>query len=240
MDPSAVRNQIQELTALRKQKRIWQLGTSALLILIAIVCLAKLRGAVTDLVQEGPAQKAFVDDLGTSMQTHVIPAVQELGSQALREIDLNAEVKKLNQYTPELAQVSLQQINLLSENLPKRGEKVWKSTFEAALKSREAKIKAMYPDITEDQLHNVLANLVEEAQIQVVAINDALISKHQKALKDIVAGVDHIRDTEPKGQQEPATWEMALMVFDIAREDLRALEPKQEKAAKPAAKGGKK
>jgi len=169
-----------------------------------------------------------------------MPAVQELGSQALHDIDFGAEVKKLNSHTPEMAQESLKHINLLSENLPKRGEKVWKSTFEAALKTREAKIKSMYPDITQEQLTNVVANLTEEAQTQVVAINDALLAKHQKALKDIAAGVDHIRDTEPKGQQEPATWEMALMVFDIAREDLRALEPKQEKPAKTAAKGGKK
>jgi hypothetical protein len=244
MDAANVSGQIQELKALRQQRRVWQIGATCAIVLIAILCLAKLRSSVTALAAEGPTQKAFVDDLGERMQTNVIPAVQEMASQALHEIDFGAEVKKLNRRTPEIAEESLKHLNLLSENLPKRGEKVWKATFETALKGREAKLKAMFPEITEEQTANVLANLTEEAQIQVVDINDTLFSKHQKALKEIESGIEHIRKTEPANAgAEPATWEMALMVFDIAREDLRALETKEKPLVgkgKNAKKGEKK
>ena len=40
-------------------------------------------------------------------------------------------------------------INLLGDNLPKRGEKVWSATFAEALKGRESKLRTMFPEITQ-------------------------------------------------------------------------------------------
>jgi hypothetical protein len=240
MEPDVVNRQVRELEALRKQKRFWQYGSVALVVLIAVVCLLRLRGAVRDLVNEGPAQKIFVEDMGKSMQTHVIPAVEEYGQQAIKEIDLGGEVRKLNTRTPELAQASLKELNHLRDELPKRGEKIWKSSFEASMKTREKKIRAMYPELKDDQVNGVMASLMEQAQIQVVGIDDALFSKHQQALKDIETSIDHIRDTEPKTNVEPATWEMALMIFDIAREDLRTLETKPDSSKTGKAGGASK
>lgn len=87
---------------------------------------------------------------------------------ALREVDFGAEVKKLNQRTPEMAQASLDQMKLLGDNLPKRGEKVFNATFVRVFNEHESKVKTMFPEATEEQVAHLLTALTEEAQNQVV------------------------------------------------------------------------
>lgn len=226
MDSENTTQQIRELERLRLQKRLWQYGVSAALICFVLISLLRLKAAATALTTRGEAQTRFVTDLNNRLQHSVMPSIEEMGSQALHEIDFGAEVKKLNQRTPELAQASLEQMKLLNTHLSQRGQQVLNDTLQHTLKERESKIRAMYPDLTDEQMANLMANLTKEAQEQVADVNLTLFEPHQKALNNIVENMTLIQHTEPiDAKTEPATWEMGLMIFDIARADLKGLEP---------------
>jgi hypothetical protein len=240
MEPSDVQQNIRELKKLQTQKRLWQLGITVALLVVVLACVLKVRNAVYGLTQPGPTQQAFVTDLDTRLQQNVLPTVQEMGTQALRQVDYQAELNKLNARTPEIAQASLQQMRLLSNDLAQRGKKVFDTTLQTALKQRQSKIKTLFPDATDEQVSSFMTNFTNEAGQQMADINDALFTRHQKALNGIVENITRIQNEEaPHIQKEPPTWAMALLIFDVAREDLKGLEPAEIKVESATPKSGK-
>jgi len=111
------------------------------------------------------------------------------------------------------------------------------STFTAALKQRESKIKTMFPEATPDQVNTLVANLTEEAKAQVTDISLNLFSPHKKALDGIISDFDAIQTAEAANiKNDVPTWEMGLLVFDIARAELKDLEPKKDSPKKQTTK----
>jgi hypothetical protein len=233
METDAVSRQIQELEAIRRQKRFWSLGATIVLALIVIFSLLGLRSAVYGLGQPGPTQEAFQKDLTQRVQTNAIPAITNSMLEGVRGVDYGAAAKKLNERTPELVQASMKQMKLLSDDLTQRGNKVFDQTFKAALNNRNKKIREMFPEATEQQVSSLMANLTSEAQAQVADVNDSLFMPHKQALDSIISDLTVIQDAE-KGQikGETPSWELGLMVFDIAREDMKGLEIKDDKNSK--------
>ncbi len=241
METNTVQRNIQELETLKKHKRFWQMGISLTLLLIVVGSLVTLRNAVSGLTTEGPTREMFVKDLGDRVQLNALPQIEEMGMRAVREVNYEGEVKKLNRRTPELAQAALKQMKLLGADLPMRGRKIFDATFAKTLKEREGKIKTMFPEATDAQVSSLVTLLTQEAQNQAVVINDSLFTPHKKALDNMVSDLTHIENEEAsttKGQVP--TWEMALTIFDIARADLHDIEPKPAATSQPAAKEGKK
>lgn len=241
MDASVLQKHIHELQSLRTQQRWWQTGVFLTLLLIVVGSLMMLRSAVAGLTTQGEAQEQFVKDLSNRLQENALPRIQEMGVQAIREVDYGAEVKKLNARTPELAQASLKEMETLGNNLPKRGQKVFDATFARVFKERETKIRKMFPEATDEQVAHLLTTLTEQAQDQVVAINDTLFTQHKKALDNMVHDLTLIEHSESGAAKEIPTWEMALTIFDIARADLKDLAPAPPaKTTQPKAKEQKK
>ena len=247
MQTEPVSKQIQELQALRREKRMWSVGTTIFLILIVAWSVLSLKNAVYGLINEGPTREAFQKQLGEHVQKDAVPKIQEYGEQAIRGVDYAGAVKKLNARTPELVKATTDQLHLLNDDLTKRGNKVFDQTFTAAVKDHDKKIRAMFPDANEEKVSSLMANLTKEAQDQVADINDTLFSSHKKALDDIVSDMTLIQHSEPNVQGETPSWELALMIFDIARDDLKSLEPvandkagTKTPASKPDAGKGKK
>lgn len=229
MQTETISKQIQELEAIKTQKRLWQWGATLLLGIVVISSVVSLRNAAYGLAQPGPSQEAFQKALGERVQKNAIPAIETYGLEGVRGIDYAAAVKKLNARTPELTKESMKQLQLLSEDLTKRGNKVFDQTIKAALTSREKKIRAMFPDANETQVNGLIANLSQEAQEQVVSVNDGLFSSHKKALDTIVTDLDLIQTSEANSiKGEVPSWELGLTIFDIAREDLKGLEPQPD------------
>ena len=237
MEAATVQANIRELEALRTQTRFWRWGITLALLATVIICLVTLRNAVTGLTTDGPTKEAFVKDLGDRMQKNAFPAVAQMGAQAMREINFNAEFSKLNKRTPELAQASMKEVKLFGDELPARGKKVLDATFGTALKQHETKIKAMFPEATEAQINGLITNLTNEAMSQAADVNDQLFAQHKKAIDSILhdfAAIQSSGAAEAKGQ-EP-TWDMAFLVFDLARTDLKSLLPQTVAPAKGAKK----
>jgi hypothetical protein len=229
MDSLGTQEQIRELEVLRSQKRLWQLCLTLAVAVILVVCLLKMRSAAYGLVTDGPTKTAFVNDLSARLQQDAVPSIQEMGMQALHEINFADEVKKLNRRTPELAQASMQQMKLLGNDLADRGKKILDTTFTTALKQRESKIRTLFPEATDTQISELMTNLTSEAQEQIADINDDLFAPHKKALDGIVQDITLIQNqdaTTVKGEQP--TWEMGLLVFDLARNDLKGLETTED------------
>ena len=220
-----VSKQIQELEAIRRQKRLWSLGSTLLIALIVIGCLVSLRDAVYGLIQPGKTQQAFQEDLSARVQKNALPKIEEYGLEGVRGVDYSGTAKRLNDRTPELVKASMDQMRMLSDDLTQRGNKVFDKTFKAAITGRDKKIRAMFPDATETQVTGLMTNLTSEAQEQVAAVNDSLFSPHKKSLDNIVTDLTLIQNAEAGSiKGEIPTWEMGLLIFDIAREDLKSLE----------------
>ena len=239
MESATVQANIRELEALRGQTRLWRWGITLALLATTIICLVTLRNAATSLTSDGATKAAFVQDLSDRMQKDALPTIEQMGTQALHEVNFNAEVQKLNKRTPELTQASLAQVKLFGDELPVRGKKVLDATFGTALKQQQTKIKTMFPEATDAQVSTLMTNLTNEAMTQAADINDQLFTQHKQAVDSILKDFATIQTTgasEAKG--EAPTWDMALLIFDLARNDLKALTP-QDSAA-PKSKGAKK
>ena len=237
MEAAIVQANIRELEALHTQTRFWRWGISLALLLTVVICLVTLRNAVTGLTNDGPTKEAFVKDLGDRMQKNAIPTIEQMGVTALHEINFDAEVKKLNKRTPELTQASMKEVKLFGDELPARGKKVLDATFGAALKQHESKIKTMFPEATDAQVSGLMTNLSNEAMSQAADVNDELFAQHKKAIDSILkdfAAIQSSGAADAKGQ-EP-TWDMALLVFDLARNDLKSLATQADAPAKGAKK----
>jgi len=243
MEAATVQTNIRELEALHMQTRFWRWGISLALLITVVICLVTLRSAVTGLTNEGVTKAAFVQDLSDRMQKNALPSVEQMGMQAIHEINFEAEVKKLNQRTPELTQASLQQVKLFGQEMPARGQKVLDSTFGTSLKKHESKIKTMFPEATDGQVAALMTNLSSEAMTQASDINDELFAQHKKAVDSILKDFTTIQKAGGAATKgEAPTWDMALLAFDIARTNLKSLDAQDAKSAKTpvASKGAKK
>jgi hypothetical protein len=223
-----VQQQIGELESIRRQTRIWQISISVILLALVVGCVATLRGAAYGLVSEGPQRDKFVTDLSGRLQKNALPTIEQMGTQALHEINWQGEAAKLNRRTPEIAAASETEVKLLGEHLSERGQKVLDETFAAALRQREAKIRGMFPEATPEQLTNIMATLTQEAKDQAADISTSLFAEHKEALDDIVTDFTKIQLAEARHiKGETPTWEMGMLVFDIARDEIRDLEQTQ-------------
>ena len=225
MDSRDVKTEIQELERLRSEMRVWRLSSLVILVILLAVCIGTLNRAVNGLTQDGPQRDQFVSALSGRLQDNAVPALETISVQALHSINFADEVKKLNGRTPELAAASMTQLQTLSHDLPERGREVLSSNFDSLLKSREAKIRAMYPSATEDQINTMMANLTEEANAQTGSVSDALFSPHLQAMNNIVTDLDTIRQTEPSSVGKTPTWDEAVELVSIADKDFQGIVP---------------
>ncbi|HVF10011.1 MAG TPA: hypothetical protein VNA16_04365 [Abditibacteriaceae bacterium] len=224
MNSEQVQLQIKELESLRSQMRMWRMAVMLVILAMILITVGTLVSSVRGLAEPGPRQEQFVTELSTGLQEGTMPEIQRIASQTLNSINMQEEFAKLNSRTPELAEATMQEFQTLSENLPESGERVLNATFGEMINSREEGIREMYPDVTEDKVHTLVTNLSEEAQVRTAQITQRLFDPHLKSMNAIVEETLKIADTEAVNPREVPTWQMALLIFDIAREEFKGLE----------------
>jgi len=141
------------------------------------------------------------------------------------------------------------ELNALQNNISTRSEQALNESFSAQLKEREPKIRAMFPNATEEKVQTLIDNMSSVGAERIANANERLFSKHLNAMNGIVASMTTIQDSEnvtTKGDKPK--WELAIATLDILREDLKSMAPADvqasstlgtaSSAAKPAAKGG--
>ncbi len=243
MNSDEVKRQTEELESLRSQTNRWRIGTALAIIIIAVVAVGTIIRGVFGLVQEGPNQKIFMGEVQDHLKKEVIPSLEVIAGQTVKEIKprIEAEIKKLNDRSPELAEALRKQLDALTGNLPLRGEKVLNATFGGMLKKRESDIHKLYPGVTEEQVSTLVSNLASEGQAQIATISESLFAPHLKALNVIVANIDIIKQSEAVDPSEDGpTWDTALLIFDILRDDFKEFDTGDTTAGKAIRQKGHK
>lgn len=235
MEPTPVQAEIRQLESIRQQAFWWRTG--ALVALVAVVggSLAGLNSSVRGLAERGPTQDAFVAQLSEAIHTDIMPTIQTLASQTLTEIqpEIKKEFASLNERVPELTEATMKEIEALQTELPKAAEKPLDDAFRGLLTSREAKIREMYPSVTEEQVHRLVTNLTKAGEAEIREANEELFSSHQAKLASILDHMETIRNSEAANTngQDP-NWEMGLAIFEVVREDLKTLKAPEPKSGK--------
>jgi hypothetical protein len=251
MTPEEVSAQIKELESLRAQLRLWR--TIIPLATIAIVCFGvfSIYRAAGDLVADGPPREEFVAAFTDGLKREVQPTVEKVAQQTFSETKraVEQELARLNDRTPELAGALKKEIETLITNIPRRGERALQASFGTMLKKREADIRKTYPDVTEQRVATLVLGLTDLAQQRLDHVTHQLFAPHLESLSGIMDDVAHIQKTEAIAPREDlASWDMALIVFDLIRDEFAELhmtevEPaapaKLPKKVKPAAKPAK-
>lgn len=240
--PEEVQKQIQELSELRASAKRWQIGTTLLIVVILCLGVGSMLKSVYDLTQSGPVQDQFMTELKSGLNKQVVPEIKTITERTLNDVkrDVEKELAKVNKRAPEVMQAFNKEVQTLQAHLPQRGEKILEATLGKELKSREAKIKTMFPNVKEEQVATLVNNLVNESHASMENLSATLFGPHIKALSGITANLDTIKRTEKLSPDEDiATWETALGVLDILRDDLKVEDAKAAAKTAPAKKEAK-
>ena len=223
MIPRDVKAEIRELEAVRRAGSLWRWGTLALTLAITVGGVALMNQAVQGLIRPGPKQEQFVSAVNANLQTNIVPQVQTLATRTLTESQpiVQEEITKLNARVPEVADVAMKQLNLLQTELPEKSATVLNETFGKVLQDRKAKIKEMFPQATEAQIDTFIANMSDQGGQSLSNVTVRLFDRHIEAMSAISDDVERIRVAEaPNLKDEIPTWQMGILLFDIARSDM--------------------
>ena len=225
MDTLNTPAEIAELKKLRQQNSWWRTGATVLTVLWLGGCVLSVNSSVQGLFNPGARQQAFTTKLSSNLQTTIVPDIQQRAAQTLTEArpEVEASFRKLNDRVPELTQASLSELNTLQTSLPASGQQILSETYGEMLSQKEAKIKEMFPDATEENIKALTTNMTEVAKDKALSVNDKLFAKHQDSLLAIMDSMEKIRATEPKTGGADSNWELALAVMDVVREDVKDL-----------------
>ncbi len=231
MEPGNEQKQIQEINQLKGQLAAWRWGLFATTLLVVVVTIATVNSAFRGLVDRGPKQDKFVNELRTGLEKDIVPLVEDMARQTLGEVqpEVNAAIQQVNNRLPEVAQATLDELDKLQENLPKRGEAVLSKTFAAMLVKKEEELQKMFPEATEEQIERLLTNLGESSGEQASAAAVELFGHHHDALMKIHDNLEAIRQKEAASLAKvDPSWEMGLLVIDLFREDLQRQRPDKD------------
>lgn len=233
MDPSTTEARISELESIRRQTNFWRWGSGAAMLGTMVTCVSLLYSDAHALATPGPTQQAFVNKLQANLNENVVPRLKQTASTALSEMQpvVQKEFSALNTRVPDITQASLKEIDALQKSLPERASKTLNETFDKALRGKEAEIKTMFPNVTEEQVGALFNNLSSVAQERTQAVASDLIAPHVASIGHIRANLEKIAHSEKGNADTGSDWEMGLAVFDVVRTDLKHISPDHKNAA---------
>jgi len=228
MDAVAEQRRIRELESLRRQARLFRLFFFIACLGVVFYCLYQLHRSVTALATAGPEQDAYMKSLQVNLDKDVIPRLRSAASETLTEVqpEVTAAIKKLGPRMPEVTAVAKNEMEALQTDLPNKGEAILNASYTNLLQAREPTLRAEFGnDVTDDQVKALIVTLTQEGHTQLVAANNELFAPHQLKLKHILQNLQSIKDQEaPNVKKIQPSWDMAILLLDILREDMKDLE----------------
>lgn len=236
MTPEEVSNQIRELESVRSQLRLWRTAIPLVAVSVISYGVFTIYDSAASLVTEGPPREEFVAALTDGLNKEVRPVVEKIAQQTFSETRdaVNKELARLNDRTPEMAGALKKEVETLMHNIPRRGEMVLQASFGTMLKKREADIRKQYPDVTEQKVATLMLALTELTHERLDHVTHHLFSPHLESLSGIMADISHIQRTETINPKDDlASWDMALLVFDLIRDEFADLHVDEADPAVP-------
>ncbi len=237
MTPEEVATQVRELESARSQLRLWRTAIPLVAAGVISYGVFTIYDSAASLVTEGPPREEFVAAFTDGLNQEVRPVVERIAQQTFSETReaVNKELARLNDRTPEMAGALKKEVETLMHNIPRRGEKVLQASFGAMLKKREADIRKQYPDVTEQKVATLVQGLTDLTHQRIDHVTHQLFSPHLESLSGIMEDVAHIQRTEVINPKEDlASWDMALLVFDLIRDEFADLHMHEVDPAVPA------
>ncbi len=227
MNAEQVTHDIEELESLRSQTRSWRTAAVLAVIIVIVAVVMTIVNSVKNLALAGPTRDEFVQEFQAGFSADVIPQLRLAASDALGQLAplVKVEFQKLDLQSPRLIEAAQKELVALQESLPARAENVLESTIGDMLRARESRIRAMYPNLTDEKVALLMDNLLEEGGNRTVKVMDELFKPHQDTFDQILAHLDKIQTAEAANiQDEKPTWDMAILFFDVIKEDLHGLD----------------
>jgi hypothetical protein len=229
MPPSSqdVPQTIQELQSTQSQVRFWRTLTVIAVILVVVTCVGLISASVNQLTTPTPTQEEFLKELMAGVNEDVVPEVQRIVSLAAADLApvVQAELNRLNDRSPEFAETLRRELYRLSLNVASRGEQVLDETVGGIIRQRQGWIEKNFENVTPEKAQTMTENLVSIAHDRIEHITDTLFAEHIVALNRITENLSQIQREELANvRHEVPSWEMALLFFDVVRDELRAIE----------------
>lgn len=229
MPPSnqEIAQKIQELQSTQSQVRFWRTLTVVAVILIVVTCVGLMSAAVNQLTSPTAAQQEFVKELLSGVNEDLVPQLQQIASTAAADIApiIQAELNQLNLRAPDFAEALRRELYQLTVNVSDRGERVLDETIGAIARKREDYIMKEFENVTPDKALTMAENLVTITHDRVEHLSDTFFADHIVALNRVTENLHKIQQAELVNvRHEVPNWEMALLFFDIVRDELRGIE----------------
>ena len=175
----------------------------------------------------GPTHDEFVAELKTGLQRDVVPQVKTLTVSTVNELvpRVQVEVVKLQTRVPELTGALNAELTLFQKNVPARIDKALGASFTEVIQERQAKIRQLYPDLTDEAVRTITASLSKEGALRADNVAQHVIEPYTEVMTKLVADLNHIRDTEPTPDREPA-FELATLCGNMLQDEIRRTVPK--------------
>ncbi len=239
MSTEEAKQLIQELEKLRRQTYRFRLLTIVALLAIVITGVSAIIESVYSLTLACPRQEVFISNLSTNLQQELLPIVQKIAGRAVDRLQpaVERELKEINGRAPEVADVALNELDQMGNELTVQAGKVLDQTVSGVLQKREGKLRKMYPDIYDRQIDALLNNLALEAGDQLAQSGENLFNPHLNSIQSILVNLEKIQKSEPiDASKDINAWQVAFMFMDVfvhEFKDLAPPEPAKPKAAEP-------
>ncbi len=229
MPPSnqEISQKIQELQSTQSQVRFWRTLTVVAVILIVVTCVGLMSAAVNQLRTPTAAQDEFVRELMAGVNQDVVPQLQQIASAAAADLApmVQDELNQLNLRAPDFAEALRKELHQLTINITDRGEKVLDETIGEIVRKRQQFIEKEFENVTPEKAQTMAENLATIAEERIEHLSDTFFAEHIVALNRITENLHKIQQAELAAvRHEVPNWEMALLFFDIVRDELRGIE----------------
>ncbi len=227
MSAQQASDRIKELESLQSQIRGWRTVAAIAVIIIVVTTVMTILNSVKVLTIPGPERDVFTEHFQQGFTEEVMPQVRLAAGMALQELTpvVKEELVKLDAQSPRVMEAVEQELATMQTSLPDRAEKVLETTIGQMLRARESKVREMYPDLTDAKVSEVVENLIEESRNRSVKVMDDLFRPHQDMLGNILDNLNTIEKLErPHIRGQKPTWDMAILLLDVIKEDLAGLD----------------
>jgi hypothetical protein len=228
MSPETTSKKIAELHALRAQVSRWRLGIPIAVIAIITGCILMIYSSIESLARPGDTREQFVKGVATGMNERIVPIVKRAAYQTFHDTkrEVQAEFQKLSDRTPEFAGALRENVEALVENVPDRTEAELSEILATTLAKQDSAIEELFPDANEERIADLVSKLTELGKSQAEYVSDKLFEPHLITINNIIEDLNVIRKTESiRSGDSLASWEMALLVFDVLRTEFDQVHP---------------
>ncbi|MCG3150331.1 MAG: hypothetical protein PCFJNLEI_03814 [Verrucomicrobiae bacterium] len=223
-----VQKKFAEIDELNRRLRWWKIGATVSCGVIILTGLFVLRSAALDLINKGPQQEEFVAELAGGFRREVVPEVTTLTMGTLDKLMpvVKTELGQLQARTPELTAKAAQELETLRQEMPARIHETLQESLGKVIAEREAKIRQMFPEMTDAAVARLVANLTRETEARLLNIGSSIMNPYVASMQGIFNDIHLIRELEAETvKNRPVTWEVAVLCANLLQENLREMAP---------------